>query len=135
MSTSDPVVIVSAVRTPLGRFQGDLSSFSAHNLGSHAIGAALERRADGVRAKIVRAERRQVALKAAKGSADSGYDDNGIGRRHATLLVRARSSAVLDDMHHMKRCGNSNPRDDNKSMNHMRTSSPTFKTCRGMPQA
>jgi acetyl-CoA C-acetyltransferase len=43
MSASDPVVIVSAVRTPLGRFQGDLSSFSAHNLGSHAIGAALER--------------------------------------------------------------------------------------------
>lgn len=43
MSTSDPVVIVSAVRTPLGRFQGDLASFSAHNLGSHAIGAALER--------------------------------------------------------------------------------------------
>ena len=43
MSTPDPVVIVSAVRTPLGRFQGDLSSFSAHNLGSHAIGAALER--------------------------------------------------------------------------------------------
>ncbi len=43
MSTSDPVVIVSAVRTPLGRFLGDLSSFSAHNLGSHAIGAALER--------------------------------------------------------------------------------------------
>ena len=43
MSASDPVVIVSAVRTPLGRFQGDLSSFSAHNLGSHAITAALER--------------------------------------------------------------------------------------------
>lgn len=43
MSTSDPVVIVSAVRTPLGRFQGDLSSFSGHNLGSHAISAALER--------------------------------------------------------------------------------------------
>ncbi|CAN5343510.1 acetyl-CoA C-acyltransferase [soil metagenome] len=43
MSSSDPVVIVSAVRTPLGRFLGDLSSFSAHNLGSHAIGAALER--------------------------------------------------------------------------------------------
>ena len=42
-SQSDPVVIVSAVRTPLGRFQGDLSSFSAHHLGSHAIGAALER--------------------------------------------------------------------------------------------
>jgi acetyl-CoA C-acetyltransferase len=43
MSTSDPIVIVSAVRTPLGRFQGELSPFSAHNLGSHAISAALER--------------------------------------------------------------------------------------------
>lgn len=43
MSSSDPVVIVSAVRTPLGRFQGELSPFSAHNLGSHAISAALER--------------------------------------------------------------------------------------------
>ncbi len=42
-SASDPIVIVSAVRTPLGRFQGDLSSFSAHQLGSHAISAALER--------------------------------------------------------------------------------------------
>jgi acetyl-CoA C-acetyltransferase len=43
MSIEDPVVIVSAVRTPLGRFQGELSSFSAHQLGSHAITAALKR--------------------------------------------------------------------------------------------
>ena len=43
MSVSDPVVILSAARTPLGRFQGELSPFSAHNLGSHAIGAAVER--------------------------------------------------------------------------------------------
>ncbi len=42
-TASDPVVIVSAARTPLGRFMGDLSSFSAHKLGSHVIGAALER--------------------------------------------------------------------------------------------
>jgi acetyl-CoA C-acetyltransferase len=41
--SSDPVVIVSAARTPLGRFQGELSSFSAHNLGSHVIAAALDR--------------------------------------------------------------------------------------------
>lgn len=40
---SDPVVIVSAARTPLGRFQGELSSLSGHKLGSHAIGAALGR--------------------------------------------------------------------------------------------
>src|SRR3954447_14695895 len=43
MSVSDPVVIVSSARTPLGRFQGELSSFSAHALGSHVIGAAVER--------------------------------------------------------------------------------------------
>jgi acetyl-CoA acetyltransferase len=42
-TASDPVVIVSAARTPLGRFMGDLSAFSAHKLGSHVIGAALER--------------------------------------------------------------------------------------------
>jgi acetyl-CoA C-acetyltransferase len=41
--TSDAVVIVSAARTPLGRFMGDLSPFSAHQLGSHVISAALER--------------------------------------------------------------------------------------------
>jgi acetyl-CoA C-acetyltransferase len=41
--SSDPVVIVSAVRSPLGRFQGELSSFSAPNLGSHVIAAALRR--------------------------------------------------------------------------------------------
>src|SRR6516164_308926 len=42
-ATADPVVIVSAARTPLGRFMGDLSPLSAHRLGSHVIGAALER--------------------------------------------------------------------------------------------
>ena len=40
---ADPVVILSAARTPLGRFMGDLSPFAAHKLGSHVIGAALER--------------------------------------------------------------------------------------------
>ena len=41
-SASDPVVIVSAARTLLGRFMGDLSPFSAHSPGSHVIGAAIE---------------------------------------------------------------------------------------------
>ena len=40
---SDPVVIVSAARTPLGRFMGELAPFSAHQLGAHVIQAALER--------------------------------------------------------------------------------------------
>ena len=42
-TTSDPVVIVSAARTPLGRFMGELSPFTAHQLGSHVISASLER--------------------------------------------------------------------------------------------
>ena len=41
--TVDPVVIVSAARTPLGGFMGELSSLTAPQLGAHAIGAALAR--------------------------------------------------------------------------------------------
>jgi acetyl-CoA C-acetyltransferase len=43
MSSIDPVVIVSAVRTPLGRFQGDLAGLAAPILGAHVIRAALQR--------------------------------------------------------------------------------------------
>ena len=39
----DPIVIVAGARTPMGAFQGELSSLMAHQLGSVAIGAALER--------------------------------------------------------------------------------------------
>ena len=39
----DPIVIVSAVRTPLGRFLGELASLQAPQLGAHVIRAALER--------------------------------------------------------------------------------------------
>src|ERR1700723_2536748 len=42
-AASDPVVIVSAARTPLGKFMGDLSPFSAHKLGSPVFAASLER--------------------------------------------------------------------------------------------
>ena len=40
---SDPIVIVSAARTPMGAFQGDFASLSAHDLGGAAIKAAIER--------------------------------------------------------------------------------------------
>lgn len=40
---ADPVVIVSAVRTPMGGFQGDLHSLTAPQLGAVAIRAAVER--------------------------------------------------------------------------------------------
>ena len=40
---SDSIVIVGAARTPMGGFQGDFASLSAHDLGGAAIKAALER--------------------------------------------------------------------------------------------
>ena len=40
---TDPVVIVGAARTPMGAFQSDFASLSAHDLGSVAIKAAVER--------------------------------------------------------------------------------------------
>lgn len=41
--SNDPIVIVSAVRTPMGGFQGELKSLSATQLGAAAIKAAVER--------------------------------------------------------------------------------------------
>lgn len=43
MDRSDPVVIVGAARTPLGRYLGDLSTVPAWELGGTAIRAALDR--------------------------------------------------------------------------------------------
>jgi acetyl-CoA C-acetyltransferase len=43
MTTSDPVVIVGAARTPMGGFLGDLKDVSAPALGARAIAAAVER--------------------------------------------------------------------------------------------
>ncbi|HSD54549.1 MAG TPA: acetyl-CoA C-acetyltransferase [Burkholderiales bacterium] len=40
---NDPIVIVSAARTPMGGFQGDLKTFAAPELGAAAIRAAVER--------------------------------------------------------------------------------------------
>ncbi len=42
---NDPVVIVSAARTPMGAFQGELKDFAAPQLGAAAIRAAVERAA------------------------------------------------------------------------------------------
>jgi acetyl-CoA C-acetyltransferase len=41
--TPDPIVIVSAARTPMGAFQGEMKGFSAPELGAAAIRAAVER--------------------------------------------------------------------------------------------
>ena len=47
----DPVVIVSAARTPMGAFQGDFSDLAAHDLGGAAIKAAVERA--GIKPELV----------------------------------------------------------------------------------
>jgi acetyl-CoA C-acetyltransferase len=43
MMHKDPIVIVSIARTPLGNLLGELKDFSGHQLGSHAIKAAVTR--------------------------------------------------------------------------------------------
>jgi len=43
MSQKDPVVIVSAARTPVGSFNGALATVPAHELGTVALRAAMER--------------------------------------------------------------------------------------------
>jgi len=43
ISTKDAIVILGAARTPMGAFQGDFASLSAHDLGGAAIKAAVER--------------------------------------------------------------------------------------------
>src|SRR5690349_11245949 len=40
---TDPVVIVSIARTPLANLLGALKDFSAHQLGSHVLSAAISR--------------------------------------------------------------------------------------------
>ena len=42
MSASDPVVIVGMARTPMGAMLGELASFSANDLGAHAIKGAMK---------------------------------------------------------------------------------------------
>lgn len=49
--SSDPIVIVGAARTPMGGFQGDFSSLSAHDLGGAAIKAAMDRA--GIKPELV----------------------------------------------------------------------------------
>ena len=76
MQNNDPIVIVSAARTPMGGFQGGLSNATAPELGANAIGAVVER--SGIQAESIQevlmgnvlpaglgqAPTRQAALKA-----------------------------------------------------------------------
>ena len=116
---SESIVIVGAARTPMGGFQGDFASLSAHDLGGVAIKAAVERAGiapdtvgevlfeqhlahgvgrdaraldgglDGDAAEVVRGKGGEIALEAAHGGAGGADDDDGFG--HGGLLRKCES--------------------------------------------
>ena len=59
----DPIVIVSAVRTPMGAFQGELKGFAAPQLGAAAIRAAVERATASALRRPSRARMRSASLR------------------------------------------------------------------------
>jgi acetyl-CoA C-acetyltransferase len=85
MSIQDPIVIVSAVRTPMGGFQGELSSLTAPQLGAAAIRAAVERA--GVAAQDVDEVVFGCVLSAGLGQAPARQAALGAGLNTSTLCT------------------------------------------------
>lgn len=83
--SNDPIVIVSAVRTPMGGFQGELKSLSAPQLGSAAIRAAVERA--GVDADSVEQVLFGCVLPAGLGQAPARQAALGAGLSKATTCT------------------------------------------------
>ncbi|MGY4523209.1 acetyl-CoA C-acyltransferase [Pseudomonas sp. TE21394] len=83
---NDPIVIVSAVRTPMGGLQGDLKSLTAPQLGSAAIRAAVERA--GIDAGSVEQVLFGCVLPAGQGQAPARQAALGAGLdRHTTCTT------------------------------------------------
>ena len=81
MSATDPVVIVSAARTPMGGFLGDLAGLSAAELGAAAIRATLQRA--GLAAEAVDAVLMGCVLQAGQGQAPARQAALGAGLSQA----------------------------------------------------
>ena len=79
---NDPVVIVSAARTPLGGFMGDLKSLAAPELGAAAIRAAVER--SGLKPEAVQEVIMGNVLPAGQGQAPARQAALGAGLPPAT---------------------------------------------------
>ena len=79
---NDPIVIVSAARTPMGAFQGELKDFSASQLGAAAIRAAVERA--GVKPEQVQEVIMGCVLSAGQGQAPARQASLGAGLPLAT---------------------------------------------------
>src|SRR4026207_1536690 len=75
--TNDPIVIVSAARTPMGALQGELKDFAAPQLGAAAVRAAVER--SGVNAKQVQEVIMGCVLPAGQGQAPARQASLGAG--------------------------------------------------------
>jgi acetyl-CoA C-acetyltransferase len=74
---NDPIVVVSAARTPMGGFQGELKDFAAHQLGAAAIRAAIERA--GIRPEQVEEVIMGCVLPAGQGQAPARQASLGAG--------------------------------------------------------
>lgn len=80
--SNDPVVIIAAARTPLGRFQGELSGLTAPQLGAHVIRAAVERA--GLKPERVDEVLMGCVLPAGQGQAPARQAARGAGLPDAT---------------------------------------------------
>ena len=74
---NDPIVIVSAARTPMGAFQGELKDFAAPQLGAAAIRAAIERA--GIKPEQVQETIMGCVLPAGQGQAPARQASIGAG--------------------------------------------------------
>jgi len=79
---SDPIVIAASVRTPLGRFQGELSPIAAPRLGSSVIRTAVERA--GLAPERIDEVLMGCVLPAGQGQAPARQAARGAGLRDAT---------------------------------------------------
>jgi acetyl-CoA C-acetyltransferase len=74
---SDPIVVVSVARTPIGAMSGELSSLAAHQLGAHVIKAAIERA--GLQSDAVQEVIMGCVLPAGQGQAPARQAARGAG--------------------------------------------------------
>jgi acetyl-CoA C-acetyltransferase len=88
--SSDPIVIVSYARTPMGGFQGDFSALSAPQLGSVAIKAAVERA--GIAAEVIDEVIMGCVLPAGQGQAPARQASLGAG------LPQAAGATTINKM-------------------------------------
>ena len=97
---SNPIVIVSAARTPMGAFQGDFASLSAHDLGGFAIKAAMER--SGISSDLVNEVLFGNCLMAGQGQAPARQAAFKGGLLKGDVIVKLGDNVVKDMQTYMQ---------------------------------